>query len=119
MPGRLWYSTGRMRHNAAGGREVLILAPDLSLPHPEAVPRRSGQLTQEDKLGLLSQGLPPDCQNELEITKAKYELGKIYTLVEVKSGQSLSQIEVLDNIDQLLNTTQNDGGKDYLTSVCT
>ena len=108
-----------MRHNAAGGREVLILAPDLSLPHPEAVPRRSGQLTQEDKLGLLSQGLPPDCQNELEITKAKYELGKIYTLVEVKSGQSLSQIEVLDNIDQLLNTTQNDGGKDYLTSVCT
>ena len=100
-----------MKHNAAGGREVVILAPDLSLPHPEAVARRPGHLTEEDKLKLQRQGVTTDCQNELDIMKAKYELGKAYTVVEVKSGQSLLQKEVLDIIDHLLITTQNDGGK--------
>ena len=100
-----------MKHNAAGGREVVILAPDLSLPHSEAVARRPGHLTEEDKLKLQRQGVTTDCQNELDIMKAKYELGKAYTVVEVKSGQSLLQKEVLDIIDHLLITTQNDGGK--------
>ena len=98
---------------AIGGRDVLILAPDLSLPHPEDVPRRPGQLTQEDKLKLQSQGLPPDsCHNELDITKARYELNKERKIIEVKSGQSLSREEVIENIAHLFNTTQNDGGKE-------
>ena len=102
-----------MVYNAIGGRDVLILAPDLSLPHPEAVPRRPGQLTQEDKLKLQSQGLPPDlCHNELAITKARYELDKMCKIVEVKSGKLLSQEEAIENIAHLLNTTQNDGGKE-------
>ena len=101
-----------MAYNAIGGREFLILAPDLSLPHPEAVPRRPGQLTQEDKLKLQSQGLPPDlCHNELAIAKARYELDKMCKIVEVKSGKLLSQ-EIVENIAHVFNTTQNDGGKD-------
>ena len=101
-----------MRHNAAGGREVLIIAPDLSPdPHPEAVARRPGQLTEEDKLKLQSQGLSSDFHDELDIMKAKYDLGKAYTVVEVKSGQSLLRKEVLDNIDHLFITTRSDGGK--------
>ena len=102
-----------MVYNAIGGRDVLILAPDLSLPHPEAVPRRPGQLTQEDRLKLQSQELPPDsCHNELDIIKARYELDKECKIVEVKSGRSLSQEEVVENIAHLLNTTRNDGSKD-------
>ena len=113
MPHKLWSWTGTIAYNAGGGRDVLILAPDLSLPHPEAVPRRPGQLTQEDKLKLHSQGLPPDsCHNELDITKARYELDKESKIIEVKSGQSLSREEVIENIAHLLNTTQNDGGKE-------
>ena len=107
-----------MAYNAIGGREFLILAPDLSLPHPEVVPRRPGQLTQEDKLKLQSQGLPPDsCHNELAITKARYELDKMCKIVEVKSGKSLSQ-EVVENIAHVFNTTQNDGGKDTSLRTC-
>ena len=51
IPSRLWYSTGTIDYGAGGGRDVLIIAPDLPLPHPEAVARRPGQLTEEDKLG--------------------------------------------------------------------
>ena len=99
-------------YSATGGRDVLILAPDLSLSHPEAVARRPGQLTRGDKMTLHRQGLPSDCQDELDIVRARYDLDKWYKLVDVKSGQSMSRDEVMDNIADLLNTTQNDGGMD-------
>ena len=74
--------------------------------------RRPGQLTEEDKLILQSQGLPPDCQSELDIMKARYELDKRRKLVDVKLRQLLSRDEAIKNIAYVLNTTQNDGGKD-------
>jgi hypothetical protein len=100
-----------MRYNAAGGRDILILAPDLSLPHPEAVARRPGQLTEEDKLKLQSQGVPSNFQDELDIIKARYKLAKYCSIVEVKSGGSVSYKEVLRSIEHVLNITKNDGGK--------
>ena len=103
-----------MVYNALGDRDVLILAPDLSLPYPEAVPRRPGQLTQEDKLKLQRQGLPPNsCYDEQAIIKTRYELDKRCKIVKLKSGQSLSQEEVMENIAHLLNATQSDGGKKF------
>ena len=100
-----------MGYDAAGGRDVLIITPALSLPHPEAVARRAGQLTEEDKLKLQIQGLPPDCQEELDIVKARYQLDKECIIFKVKLGQSLFREEIIKNIAHLLNTTQNDGGK--------
>ena len=99
-------------YNAAGSRDVLILAPDLFLPYPEAMARRPGQLTEEDKLKLQSQGVTIDCQDELDIMKARYGLDKRHKVVEVKSRESLSREQVIKSIEYLLNTTQNDGGKD-------
>jgi hypothetical protein len=108
----LWRETAITRYGAAGGRDVLILAPDLSLPHPEAVARRPGQLTEEDQLKLLRQGVFPESDNELDnIIKARYRLAKSCSIVEVKSGQSISYKEVLGSIEHVLNTTENDGGK--------
>ena len=95
----MWRKTAFIRYNAAGGRDVLVLAPDLSLPHHEAVARRPGQLTQEDKLKLLNQGLPPEAQNELDIIKARYKLGKDNSVVAVKSGWSILYKEVLGSLD--------------------
>ena len=74
--------------------------------------RRPGQLTKDDKLTLLSKGVPPDCHSELDIVKARYQQDKRCKIVGVKSGQSLSREKVIENIVHLLNTTQNDGGKD-------
>ena len=112
VPSNLWYSTITTEYEVGGGRDVLIIAPDLPLPHPEAVERRPGQLTEEDKLKLQSQRVPTDCHNELDIIKARYELDKDCKIVEIKSGQSLSREEVIKSITHFLSTTQNDGGKD-------
>ena len=105
----MWRETAITRYNAAGGRDVLILAPDLSLPHPEAVvARRPGQLTQEDKLKLLNQGVIPESDNQLDtcIIKDRYKLDKNCSVVEVKSGQSVSYKEVLGSIEHVLNIPQ-------------
>jgi predicted protein tyrosine phosphatase len=101
-----------------GGRDVLILAPDLFLPNPKAVARRPGQLTVEDELKLQSQGVLPDCQDEVTIVRARHELDKNQKIVEIKSGQLMSRKEVMKSISHLLLTTKNDGGKDvYLCSA--
>jgi hypothetical protein len=86
----LWYETANIRYSAAGGRDILILAPDLSLPHPEAVARRPGRLTEEEKFNLLLQGVFPESDNELDIIKARYRLDKDCSIVKVKSGGSIS-----------------------------
>ena len=113
VPRKLWHDRGgTVKYSAAGGRDVLILAPDLSLPHPEAVPKRPGQLTQEDKLKLQRQGvLSGSYDDELVIINSRYALDKECKIVQIKSGQGLSQEEVLENIHLLLTTTKNDGGK--------
>jgi hypothetical protein len=111
----LWLKTAIIRYSAAGKRDVLILAPDLSLPRPEAVARRPGQLTQKDKLKLLRQGVFSESHNELEIMKARYRLDKDCSIVEVKSGRSISYKNVLRSIEHVLNTTENDGGKFLIT----
>ena len=77
--------------------------------------RRPGQLTQEDKLKLLSQGVLPEAQNELNIITARYTLAKTCSIVEVKSGGSVSYKEVLGSIEHILNTIENDGGKFLIT----
>ena len=104
-------------YSAIGGRDVLILAPDLSFPHPEAVARRPSQLTVADKLKLLSQGLPLDYQSELAIIRARREMCERNKIVGVKSGQSLTRDEIIKSIDHLLNTTQNNGGREGTVST--
>ena len=98
-----------MTYNAVGGRDVLIIAPDLSLPHPEAVARRPGQLTEEDKLKLQRQGLPPDCQDELDIIKTRCKLDKRLQVVGIHLAE-VSRSDVTEDILHLLTTTHNDGG---------
>ena len=112
MSGRLWYETGTIVYGIGGGRDVLIIAPDQPLHNPEAVARRPGQLTEEDKQTLLSQGVSPEGQSDLAIVKARCELDKEIRIVGVKSGQ-LSREEVMESIRHLLTTTKNDGGMYY------
>ena len=111
MPGSLWYETKTTDYGIGGGRDILIIAPDQPLHNPEAVARRPGQLTKEDKQKL-SQGVSPEGQDEVAIVKARYQLDKINRIVGVKSGQ-LSREEVMESIRHLLTTTKNDGGIYY------
>ena len=111
LPDLNWIISGTVSYvTASKGLNVLIIAPDMSLPHPDAVARRSGQLTEEDKLKLQSQGLPPDCQDELAIVKTRCELDRKLKVTGVKSGKILRE-EAIKHIACLLRTTNNDGGK--------
>ena len=109
MPGGLWYETGTMVYGVHGERDVLIIAPDQPLHNPEAVARRSGQLTEEDKQTLLSQEVSPEGQDDLAIVKARSKVDNRQKIVGVKSGQ-LSREEVIESIRHRLTTTKNDGG---------
>ena len=89
----------------------MIIDADKMTCGPEAVARRSGQLTEEDKRTLLSQGVPPDCWDELDIVKGRYKLDKKKSIVEVKSGASLNRDEIMKSVQHFLTTTQKDGGR--------
>ena len=115
-PGRLWCTTGTTDYSVLGGRDVLIIAPDQPLHNPKAVARRPGQLTEEDKQTLLSQGVSPEGQDDLAIVKARCEVDKRFRIVGVKSGQ-LSREEVMESIRHLLTTTKNDGGIYYYSGL--
>ena len=98
-------------HSVGGRRDILIMSCDLHAPHkyPEVVPRWSFKLTAEYKSALQNQGVPSNCQDELDIVKARFELDKRYEIIEVKSRKIL-QGEVMDCIRHILTTTKNDGG---------
>ena len=72
--------------------------------------RRPGQLTEEDKLKLQSQGVPPDCHDELDIVMARNNLDKRLKIVEVKTGWSLSRAEIVESLEHHFNITKNEGG---------
>lgn len=118
MPSRLWGwdRTSTTDSGAGGGKDVLIIFSDLPLPDTEAVARRSGQLTKVDKQRLQNQDVPPDCKDELAIAMERYNLDKECRIVGVRSGKSLSRVEVMNTIAHLLTTRQNDGGKMYLAN---
>lgn len=123
MPGSLWYSTRRIRYSIGGERDVLIIAADQTSSHPEAVARKPGKLTEEDKQTLQSQGVHPDCQDELAILKSRYQLDKKKNLVEILSKASLNWEEVMKRMEYFLSTTKKDGGRIiyniYTRNVCT
>lgn len=116
MPGRLWYQTGTAVYGAGGGRDVLLIASDLPHHNPEAVARRTGQLTEEDKQKLLRQGVSADSQGEIGIVSARYKMDRTSKIVGIKSGQ-VSREEILKHIRHLLTTSQNDGGRTILRNL--
>ena len=121
MSSTLWGSNGSTVYSIGGDRDVLLIAPNL-LPHHnfEAVVRRPGELTEEDRQKLLNQGVSPelDDQDEVAIVKARYQLDRKCKRVEVKSGH-VSRNEVMKSINHILTTTKSHGGKisNYIEQV--
>ena len=116
MPGRPvdWYGTGSIAYSAQGGRDVLIIESDLPLPHPETTPRRSAQLTDDNRQKLKSQGVSSDDLDEASIIRQRYECDKRRTLFRVlrsEPGHQLHQGDVIESITELFSGTKNDGGK--------
>ena len=111
---RPWNRTPDYRANH--GRDVLLIASDESVTHFEADMRRKGSLTKDDLLKLRNQGIS-DCTDELTIVKERCKLDKNFSIVDIKSGGSLSREEILLNIVHHLSTTRNEGGNYHYTKI--
>ena len=92
---------------------MLIIFSDVPLPHPEAVPRREGSLTKEDRGKLQSENVPRELEDEVAIVRKRYELDKakkVFNVLESKPGKLLSRSEAFGVVAALMNNTENDGG---------
>ncbi len=105
-----WYNDPDITHGAAGTRAVLLLVSKVS--GASVVPRRNrAPLTEEEKHKLQEQGIHEDlCLSDLSIMKARYELGRDYTLAGVLTGEEMTCEEVKHRITELFNTTDKERG---------
>ena len=120
-----WTSTQTLTYGAYGGRQVLIIFSDVPLRVPEAVPRREGRLTEEDREKLHSENVPRELEDEVAIVRKRYELDKakkIFNVLESKPEKLLSRSEAFGVIAALMNNIENDGGMTHYVvksaSIC-
>ena len=106
-----------LTYGAYGKRHVLIICSELGLRDPgrlEAVPRRSGRLTEEDKGKLKSEKVllePHD--DETAIVRKRYVLDSnksVFKVLRSDKEHFLSRQEAYDIIAALMNNTEHDGG---------
>ena len=101
---------GNKTYGAGGSRDVLILVSRES-EGPDIVPRKNGELTQEDKYRLTSEGIPSDCwEDDVKLMEARY-LKNSDTSVIVADTPHMKKEHALNKISTLLNNTTQPGGK--------
>jgi len=104
---------GKAYCSAAGKRDELIISSEAPLPHPDAVPRCTAELTEDDQRRLTNQGVPEHCCDDLSIVRARCSLDKGVNVVGVEvSGpeKMLSRDYILKQITSLMNNTTKPGG---------
>ncbi len=102
---------------AGGEREDFLLvstgdaAPD---GNPDVIPLQgTGELTEEDRRKLDSQGVPPDCRDDVSIVRARISLDPEYQLSREEvstTGRELSRGYVLRQLEEFLNSVKKPAG---------
>ena len=112
-----WEKPSTLTYGAYGKRHVLIICSEVGLRGPgclEAVPRRSGRLTEEDKEKLRSEKVCLDPRDdETAIVRKRYVLDtKKFIFKILQSGEEhiFSRQDAYDIIAALMNNTEHDGG---------
>ena len=102
---------GNKKYGACGSRDVLILVSRES-EGPDIVPRKNGELTQEDKDRLTSEGIPPECwEDDVKLMEARYLKDSDFPSVTIENIPHMKKEHALDKISTLLNNTTQLGGK--------
>ena len=111
---------GRTEYSAICETEVLLISQDDSLLVADAVPRRSCELTKDDKQKLERLNISPDSQyDDASIMAARYALDKRFTNTRVERsepGSQLSKSRVLQMIRDTMKTSTKLKGKQNCTS---
>ena len=110
----VWESTlqGRKSYGTYGPRDVLIIKSSECLEGPEVVPRKKGELTQEDKERLSSQGILSEWwDDDAKLMRARHcKEAARFTIVAVEDGPDMTVGYVLEKITSLLKSTKMPGG---------
>ncbi len=102
---------------ASGEREdFLLVSTDEAAPdgNPDVIPLQgAGELTEEDRRKLDSQGVPPDCRDDVNIVRARISLDPEYQLSREEvstTGRELSRGYVLRQLEEFLNSVKKPAG---------
>ena len=101
---------GEKRFAASGSRDGLILVS--SVPEgPQIVPRMKGELTQQDKDRLTSEGIPSECwEDEAKLMRARYLKYGVVQSIIIEDTTYMKKQLALDRIAALFNNTTAQGG---------
>ena len=101
---------GKKHFAASGSRDVLILVS--SMPEgPQIVPRMKGELTQQDKDRLTSEGIPSECwEDDAKLMRARYLRDGDFPSVVIEDTTYMKKQRALDRIAALFNNTTVQGG---------
>jgi hypothetical protein len=107
---------GKPCHTAYYECECLIVSQDDDLQVPDAVSRRTCELTDNDKQQLERLNLPQNSwKDDANIMAARYSLDKRFTTVifeKSKPGNHLSKGKTMQRIRDTMKTSTKPGGKD-------
>ncbi len=102
---------------AGGEREAFLLvstgeaAPD---GNPDVIPvQGAGELTEEDRRKLDSQGVPPDCRDDVSIVRARITLSPTCQLSREEvsmAGRELTHGYVVGKLEEFFNNVEKPGG---------
>ena len=100
------YTLGGVKTFAAdGARDVLVLESTAS-ERDDVVARKDGELTQQDKQRLTSEGIPEGCwEDDAMIIKKRYLKDSKYKSVNVENCHQMKKQYVVEKITSLLNNT--------------
>ena len=100
---------GKTHYVAFCEAEVLIIKQYDSLQVADAVPRRSCELTEDDKMKLERLKISPSSElDDATIMAARYALDKRYTALRIersRSGSQLTKKTVLQMIQHIMKTS--------------
>ena len=106
------YTLQGIKHYASyGARDVLILV-STTPEGGDVTARKNGELTQQDKERLISEGIPEDCwEDDAMIMKERYLKDSTHKSVNVEDCHQMKRQYVLEKITSLLINSTMPGGE--------
>ena len=106
--------SGKVTYEAVGKRDVLLIASENDLSHPDVVPRRPAIDLTQHREKLENQGIAREKQtDDLSIVKARYALDKRHTSIEVQpqaNGKRVTRNSVIKHITTIMNNHDDRAG---------
>ena len=97
-----------------GDKDVLIIVSSESLEGPGIVPRKKGELTEEDNGRLKHLEIPQESwHDDARIMEARFKKYKRFKNIRIENEPASKRKHILDRITTLFNDTTQPGGMTY------